>query len=283
MEIIIKRIKELLSKGGLSENGIKVLEFMLEKKRLPKFSIKEEKKLYEWCGRMRKRLPMLKTSYREFNSILLDMGWNSFEKRRKRRANEFFEFVEQHGRLPKPSVKKEKSLYSWCSVVVKNKGVSELYPEVYAKLKEMRWGEKRNFRTEKRAEEFWKFIEENGRLPKYTKREERPLYEWCRHVRYRVNNLDEKCPGVYEKIQSLTVKKQARSVYGNDPDKKYILSMDYIAKNNRIPSSRAQSVEERALGSFCIRVMRNDNNLAERFPKLRDSILMFRNDVQKKV
>ena len=101
MEIIIKRIKELLSRGGLSENGIKVLEFMIEKKRLPKFSIKEEKKLYEWCGRMRKRLPMLKTSYREFNSILLDMGWNSFEKRRKRRVDEFWGFVNTHGRLPK--------------------------------------------------------------------------------------------------------------------------------------------------------------------------------------
>ena len=98
-----------------------------------------------------------------------------------------------------------------------------------------------------------------------------------------MNNLDKKCPGVYEKIQSLAVKKQSRSVYVNDPDKKYVLSMDYIAKNNRIPSSRAQSVEERALGSFCVRVMRNDNNLAERFPKLRDSILMFRDNVQKKV
>ena len=283
MEIIIKRIKELLSRGGLSENGVKVLEFILEKKRLPKFSIKEEKRLYEWCGRMRKRLPMLKTSYRELNSILLDMGWSSFEKRRERRANEFFEFVDKHGRLPKASVKEEYSLYQWCSIVVKNKGVSELYPEVYAKLKEMKWGEKRNLRTEKRVEEFWKFVNTHGRLPGYSKKEERPLYEWCRHVRYRVNNLDEKCPGVYEKIQSLSVKKQSRSGYGNDPDKKYILSMDYIAKNNRIPSRMAQSVEERALGSFCIRVMRNDNNLADRFPKLRDSILMFRNDVQKKV
>ena len=93
---------------------------------------------------------------------------------------------------------------------------------------------------------------------RYSKKEERPLYEWCRHVRYRVNNLVKKCPGVYEKIQSLTVKKQSRSDYGNNPDKKYILSMYYIAKNNRIPSRRAQSVEERALGSFCIRVMRND-------------------------
>ena len=283
MEIITKRIKALLSRGGLSENGIKVLEFMLEKKRLPKSSIKEEKNLYSWCGHIRKRLPMLKTSYRELNSILLDMGWNSFEKRRKIRVDEFWGFVNTHGRLPKSSVKEEKSLYKWCSVVVKNKELSELYPEVYAKLKEMKWGEKRNLRTEKRAEEFWKFVNIHGRLPGYSKNEERPLYKWCSHVRYRVNNLDEKCPGVYEKIQSLTVKKQSRSVYGNDPDKKYVLSMDYIAKNNRIPSIRAQSVEERSLGSFCARVMRNDNNLAERFPKLRDSILMFRDNVQKKV
>ena len=43
MDIVIKRIKELLSRGGLSENGIKVLEFILEKKRLPKLSIKEKK------------------------------------------------------------------------------------------------------------------------------------------------------------------------------------------------------------------------------------------------
>ena len=95
-------------------------------------------------------------------------------------------------------------------------------------------------------------------MPKLSIKEGKRLYEWCRHVRYRVNNLDEKCPVEYEKIQSLTVKKQSRSDYGNNPDKKYILSMDYIAKNNRIPSRMAQSVEERALGSFCIRVMRND-------------------------
>ena len=139
MEIIIKRIKELLSRGELSENGIKVLEFMLEKKRLPKSSIKEEKNLYSWCGHMRKRLPMLKTSYRELNSILLDRGWTSFEKRRKRRANEFFEFVEQHGRLPKPSVKEEKTLYQWCWKVRHNKrGIAEKFPEVLAKIKELK-------------------------------------------------------------------------------------------------------------------------------------------------
>lgn len=42
MEIVIKRIKELLSRGGLSENGIKVLEFILEKK-IAKIIYKREK------------------------------------------------------------------------------------------------------------------------------------------------------------------------------------------------------------------------------------------------
>ena len=203
MEIIIKRIKELLSRGGLSENGIKVLEFILEKKRLPKFSIKEEKRLYEWCGRMRKRLPMLKTSYRELNSILLDMGWSSFEKRRERRANEFFEFVKKHRRLPKASVKEEYSLYQWCSVVVKNKGVSELYPEVYAKLKEMKWGEKRNLRTEKRVEEFWKFVNTHGRLPKLSVKEERKLNGWCGRVWRNESGLADRFPEVLAKIKEL--------------------------------------------------------------------------------
>ena len=139
MEIITKRIKALLSRGGLSENGIKVLEFMLEKKRLPKSSIKEEKNLYSWCGHMRKRLPTLKTSYRELNSILLDMGWTSFEKRRKRRVDEFWEFVEKHGRLPKSSVKEEVSLYKWCAKIWRNvRGLAEKYPDVLAKIKELK-------------------------------------------------------------------------------------------------------------------------------------------------
>ena len=204
MEIIIKRIKALLSRGGLSENGIKVLEFMLEKKRLTKSSIKEEKNLYSWCGHMRKRLPMLKTSYRELNSILLDMGWTSFEKRRKRRVDEFWGFVNTHRRLPKSSVKEEKGLYQWCQDVWNDKrGLADRFPEVLAKLKEMRFGENSDIKMEKRVKDFWEFIKTHGRLPKASVKEEKSLYLWCWNMSHNNCGLADRYPDVLAKIKEL--------------------------------------------------------------------------------
>ena len=261
MEIIIKRIKELLSRGGLSENGIKVLEFMIEKKRLPKFSIKEEKKLYEWCGRMRKRLPMLKTSYRELNSILLDMGWNSFEKRRKRRANEFFEFVEQHGRLPKGSVKEEYSLYKWCGQVWNNQnGLADRFPEVLEKLKEMKWGEGTDVRTERRFQEFSEFVSKHGRLPKFSIKEEKSLYLWCGQVWGNDRGLADRFPEVLAKLNEM----RFGEVYDIKMEKSVRDFWEFVNTHGRLPKPSVK--EEKTLYQWCWKVRHNKRGIAEKFP-----------------
>lgn len=283
MEINVKHIEELLSKQELTKNGKRLLEFILKNKRLPKSSVKEESNLYQWCGRLWKNKANFRPVYREICSILESMGWNSFDGRRKKREEEFFAFVEEHERLPESGVKEEHSLYTWCCLVSSKEEMAKNFPSVYAKLKEMRFGEKYDIINEKRVKEFFEFIEKRNRLPLRLNSEERSLYEWCRQVRYNMNNLQYKNPEVYEKIIELTEPKQIRSKYGNDPDLKCRMSMDYILQNNRLPSRRAKSIEERALGNFCIRVLRNNNNLAERFPQLKDKILMFKRDVQNSI
>ena len=55
------------------------------------------------------------------------------------RKTDFFAFVEKHGRLPKSSVKEEVSLYKWCAKIWRNvRGLAEKYPDVYAKMKELK-------------------------------------------------------------------------------------------------------------------------------------------------
>ena len=47
----------------------------------------------------------------------------------------FWKFIEENGRLPKPSLKEEKSLYQWCGEVWRNQyGLADRFPEVLSRL-----------------------------------------------------------------------------------------------------------------------------------------------------
>lgn len=57
----------------------------------------------------------------------------------ERKVKKFFDFVNTHGRLPKHSVKEEKSLYVWCGEVWRNNyDLAEKFPEVLAKIDELK-------------------------------------------------------------------------------------------------------------------------------------------------
>ena len=48
-------------------------------------------------------------------------------------------FFNDNNRLPKQSVKEEKSLYDWCGQVWRNdRNLAEKFPDVYAKIKELK-------------------------------------------------------------------------------------------------------------------------------------------------
>ena len=120
------------------------------------------------------------------------------------RVQEFFEFVNTHGRLPKCRVKEEKSLYEWYVKVWKNKnGLADRFPEVVAKLKEMRYGEGNDLHTEKKVKEFWEFVNKHGRLQKLSVKEEKSLYGWCGRVWRNESGLADRFPEVLAKIKEL--------------------------------------------------------------------------------
>ena len=184
-------------------------EFVNTHGRLPKCRVKEEKSLYEWCAKVWRNESGLADRCPEVLAKLKEMKWGEgIDIKREKINREFFEFVNTHGRLPKCRVKEEKSLYEWYVKVWRNEsGLADRYPEVLAKLKEMRYGEGNGLRTEKRAEEFWKFIEENGRLPKYSVKEEKFLWWWCGRVWRNDCGLADRFPEVYAKIKELKEQK----------------------------------------------------------------------------
>ena len=103
---------------------------------------------------------------------------------RKNMEKEFWEFVNTQGRLPVRSDKDAKTLYQWCLKVVRNKtNLKDRYPDVWEKMKSLSLSEpKSGTSVINRADEFWNFVEKNGRLPKYSIPEEKSLYLWCGKV-----------------------------------------------------------------------------------------------------
>ena len=83
------------------------------------------------------------------------------------------------------------------------RGASDKHPDIYNKLKEMGFGEENDIQTGERVKEFFEFVEKNGRLPKYSVKEEKPLYSW--YIRYLKNesNLQTRFPEVLAKIKEL--------------------------------------------------------------------------------
>ena len=180
-------------------------KFIEENGRLPKFSMKEEINLYSWCGRVWRNKYGLADRFPEVYAKLKEMRWGEgSDVQTEMRVEEFFEFVNTNGRLPKYSIQEEMPLYLWCRGVWGNQnGLADRFPEVLAKLKEMRWGEGKDIRTEKTVRKFFEFVNTHGRLPKLSVKEEKRLYFWCRNVWTNKNGVADRYPEVLAKINEL--------------------------------------------------------------------------------
>ena len=237
-------------------------EFFEKYGRLPKKLEKGEISLWRWCRQvwdnnrgLADRCPDVYTKLKE-----LRFGEHYIIQTEKR-VKEFFEFVGTHGRLPKPSMKEEYPLWQWCRRVWdNNRGLADRCPDVFAKLKEMRWGDAISLIIEKRVKEFWEFVEKYGRLPMWSTKEENPLYLWCGEVWNNKRGLANRFPEVYNKLKemgwgnALNIKSEKRA-------KEFV---EFVEKYGRLPENSVK--EEKSLYSWCLRVLKNESNLQKRFP-----------------
>ena len=230
--------------------------------RLPMSNSKEEKNLYSWCGRVWKNNCGLADRYPEVLAKLKEMRFGEVsDVQTEMRVQEFWEFVNAHGRLPKPSVKEEMPLYLWCKRVWEDESnMKQRFPEVLAKLKEMRWGESVNIKTERIAASFWEFIEKNGRLPKTSVKEESPLYQWCLRVWRNLRGAADKHPDIYNKLKEMGFGEK-NDIQTEERVKEFF---EFVEKNGRLP--KASVKEEKPLWLWCQRVGNNYYGLAERLP-----------------
>ena len=183
-------------------------EFVEKNGRLPKRSVKGERPLYSWCVRIGNNQNGLADRFPDVWNKMRELGWMTKDEKTEARVEEFWEFVGLHGRLPRPTVKEENSLWQWCGCVWHNQfGLADRFPEVYSKLKELRFGDGRNLKTEKRVKEFWEFVGKYGRMPKQLVKEELSLYLWCRGVEKNRDGLADRIPDVFAKIKELKEKK----------------------------------------------------------------------------
>ena len=239
-------------------------KFIEENGKLPKCSDKEEYPLYCWCGKVWHNIRGLADRFPEVLAKLNEMRWGEGnDLHTEKKVKEFFEFVNAHGRLPKKSVKEEYSLYEWCRGVWMNiRGLADRFPEVLAKLNEMRWGEYWNLQTEKRVKEFFEFVSTHGRLPKKYVKEEKRLYMWCQRVWRNQNELAERYPEVLAKIKEMgggenTDIKTEKRVKG---------FWEFVNTHGRLPKKSIP--EEKSLYEWCRRVGSNYYGLAERCPEV---------------
>ena len=236
-------------------------EFIGKYDRLPKSSVKEEKKLYVWCQGLWGNRWGLANRFPEVYNKLKEMRFGEgTDIQTEKRVEEFFEFVEKNGRLPKQSVKEEKSLYQWCQNVSGNlRGLADRCPEVYAKLKELRFGNSADVKTEKRVKEFWKFVNTHGRLPKINIKEECSLCDWCGRVWNNERELADRFPEVYAKLKEMNWKNKKEKTEAKVEEIK-----EFIRTHGRLP--RMSVNEEKSLYNYISGFFVSNSKLAERFP-----------------
>ena len=239
-------------------------KFFNKYNRLPKSNSKEEKTLYSWCGRVWKNNCGLADRYPDVLAKLKEMRFGEgSDLQTEIRVQEFWKFVNTHGRLPKPSVKEETPLYLWCKRVWEDESnMKQRFPEVFAKLKEMRWGESVNIKTERIAASFWEFIEKNGRLPKSSVKEESPLYQWCLRVWRNIRGASDKHPDIYNKLKEMGFGEK-NDIQTGERVKEFF---EFVEKNGRLP--KASVKKEKLLWLWCQRVRNNYYGLAERLPEV---------------
>ena len=239
-------------------------KFIEENGRLPKQSVKEEFSLYCWCGDVWRNKYGLADRCTEVYAKLKELRWGEvYNIKSEERVTEFLNFVEKHGRLPKRNVPEEHSLFQWCRNVWANQnGIADRFPEAIAKLKELRWGEGKNILTEKRAEEFFEFVNTHGRLPKHSVKEELSLYQWCGQVWNNYYGRGDRYPKVLAKLKEMK--------WGDKTDiqteKRVREFWKFVNTHGRLPKKSVK--EEYSLWIWCGEVWRNKCGRGDRYPEV---------------
>ena len=238
-------------------------DFVNTQGKLPNFS-SEEKRLYLWCRNVWKNVRGLADRFPEVLAKLKEMRFGEgTDVHMEKRVEEFWEFVNTQGRFPKKSVKMENSLYEWCQDVWRNvRGLAERFPDVYAKLKETGFGENSDIKTERRVKKFFKFVEDNERLPKKMVKEESSLYMWCQRVWKNQNGLTDRFPDVYTKLKEMRFGERSDV----QTEKTVREFWEFVNTHGRLPKCRVK--EENSLYIWCWNVIHNKRGLAERLPEV---------------
>ena len=223
-------------------------------------SRKEERCLYEWCRKMVLNKGGIREKYPEAWEKMRELGIPDRRKVMKgeERVKEFWEFVNTHGRIPEWNAKDEKNLYQWCAHVASSK----TYPDVEAKLKEMGWGRKT---LNESMNALVEFVEKNGRLPKYSIKEERGMYVKYKVLKQNKKGERERFMGVWTKISHMEHEENQGETLQNK------LSA-FVRKFGRLPENR--DTDYHNLYQWCLSLLRNPE-LRKKNPKAADILSKF--------
>ena len=236
-------------------------DFIKKYNRLPKSNNKDEIRLYYWCGYVWRNNYHLKETYPDVYEKIKEMGFCSPKGKTEKKAKMFWEFIEMYNRLPKQSIKSERSLYNWCARLWGNDySLKDRFPDIYYKMEEMGWGKRTEMISQEYAKRFFLFIQEHGRVPMVSDKDVSDLYDWCSRV-CRDNNLSERFPDVRAKL----VEMNFATFFNKRITERTKELFDFIEKNGRIPQCMKEN--EKSLFNWCQRVMSNDRGMAEKAPE----------------
>lgn len=236
--------------------------FVNKNNRLPGKYDKEWESLYNWCRKFVKNRNQLREKYPEAWEKMKELSIpnSAGEITLANRTKEFWEFVDENNRLPKYSIKEEKSLYWWCGKVFSQ--YADRLPDVVAKLKELRWG---NPTLSEKMSKLVSFTEENGRLPLHCNTNERVLYNLYRMLKNNKDGLRDKYADTWAKIFSYEQLSRG--------EKQQEALANFVKEHGRLPRTSDKGC--RNLYQWCLRVVRN-SSLQELYPEAYATLLKYK-------
>ena len=162
----IKRLRHNKREKMTEEKIREFWDFVDKNDRLPKKSVKDEQALYDWVYKVKYNVRHLADRFPEVSEKIGSIrergiaGNGKFPK-----VQEFWEFVNTHGRLPKKINEGEKQLYYLCVYISRNNKRKKLiYPQVWEKMRELGWLSQKE-KNVKKEQDFCEYVNKHGRIP----------------------------------------------------------------------------------------------------------------------
>ena len=183
----------------------------------------ENESLYIWYRKMVRNANNIREKHPQEWQRMLELGAavNKVKSLYETKSQLFWDFVERKGRLPRLSVKEERSLYWWCArVMTKNEDAN-----VISKMKELGWASNSLNNSMQKLVEFVKL---NKRLPSYDRPSEKTMYNKYLLLKYNKNGARDRFIDVWAKISKYGI----LSTYTDRLQNKLI---SFVLKNKRLP------------------------------------------------